>query len=136
MAETAQALTQALPLHVQLIQMGTAYWVSRVVYAAAKLGLADQLAAGPRSAAELAGATRTHAPSLHRLMRTLASLGVLTEDAGHSFALTPLGDALKSGAPGSARATILALAGDYWWRGWGEFLHCLETGQTGSNPHS
>jgi len=58
------------PPHAQLIQMGTAYWISKVVYAAAKLGLADQLAAGPRSAAELAGPTRTHAPSLHRLMRT------------------------------------------------------------------
>ena len=79
MADNYQAASQALPPHVQLIQMGTAFWVSRVVYAAAKLGLADQLAAGPKSAAELAGAMRLHAPSLHRLMRTLASLGILTE---------------------------------------------------------
>jgi hypothetical protein len=97
--------------------MGTGYWVSRIVYAAAKLDLADHLAGGPKSAAELAGPTRTHAPSLHRLMRTLASLGVLSEDVNHRFALTPLGEALKAGAPGSARATILALAGDWWWHG-------------------
>ena len=119
------------PAHVQLIQMGTGYWVSRIVYAAAKLGLADRLAKGPMSADQLAGPTGAHAPSLHRLMRTLAGLGVLSEDADHRFSLTPLGEALKADAPGSARATILALAGDWWWQGWEPFLHCLETGQTG-----
>ena len=50
--------SDALPPHAQLIQMGTGSWVSAIVYAAAKLGLADHLAAGPKSAAELAGATR------------------------------------------------------------------------------
>jgi hypothetical protein len=119
-----------LPSHVQLIHMGTGYWVSRIVYAAAKLGLADHLAGGPKSAAELAVPTRTHAPSLHRLMRTLASLGVLSEDIDHRFALTPLGEALKAGAPGSARATILALGGDWWWRGWEQVVYCVETGST------
>ena len=44
----------------------------------------------------------TH-PSLYRLMRTLANLGILTEDVTRCFALTPLGEALKTGAPGSAR---------------------------------
>ena len=90
-----RAASQALPPHVQLIQMGTASWVSAVVYAAAKLGIADHLAAGPRSAAELAGSTRTHGPSLHRLMRTLAGLGILTERDGQRFALTSLGEALR-----------------------------------------
>ena len=62
--------------------MGTASWVSGVVYAAAKLGIADRLAEAPRSAAELAGTMRMHAPSLHRLLRTLAGLGILTERDG------------------------------------------------------
>jgi O-methyltransferase/methyltransferase family protein len=119
------------PPHAQLIQMGMSYWVSRALYAAAKLGLADRLEAGPRSAAELAGETGTHGPALHRLMRALAGLGVLTERDGQRFALTPLGEALKSGAPGSARATLLALAGPMCWEGFGELMHSLETGKTG-----
>jgi hypothetical protein len=131
MAEKLSAEAEALPPHVQLIHMGTAYWVSRAVYAAAKLGLADHLAGGPQSAAELAGPTHTHAPSLHRLMRTLASLGVLSEGADHRFALTPLGAALKTGAPGSARASILALAGDWFWQAWAHVLYSVETGKTG-----
>jgi hypothetical protein len=101
-----------------------------VVSAAAELGLADQLAAGPKSAAELAGPMKLHAPSLHRLMRTLASLGVLTEQEGQRFALTSLGEALRDGAPGSARATLLAFNGVLW-RGWEELRYSLATGKPG-----
>ena len=131
MSEIPPSPSEALPPHAQLIQMGTAFWVSRIVYAAAKLGLADLLASGARSAAELAEATHTHAPSLHRLMRTLASLGVLTEREAQRFALTPLGEALKTDAPGSARATLLSLSGQWFCSGWQEILYSLETGKTG-----
>jgi len=131
MEENHETKTDALPPHVQLIQLATGYWVSRIVYAAAKLGLADHLADQPKSAAELAGPTGTDKPSLHRLLRTLASLGILSEDPDHRFALTPLGEALKTDAPGYARSSILSLAGDLRWRSWGEFLYCLETGETG-----
>jgi hypothetical protein len=132
MSENRETATlQTLPPHAQLIQMGTASWVSGILYAAARLGLADHLAAGPRSAVELAGPTRTHAPSLHRLMRSLAGLGVLTEGDAQRFALTPLGEALRTGAPGSARGTLLAFCGPWFWRGWEEILYSLETGKPG-----
>lgn len=131
MSNNQETASQVVPPHAQLIQMGTASWVSGVLYAAAKLGLADHLATGPRSVGELADATRTHAPSLYRLMRTLASLGILTEQDTQRFALTPLGEALKTGAPGSARATLLAFCGQWFSRGWEEILYSLETGKPG-----
>jgi len=112
-----------------------AHWVSHIVYVAAKLGLADHLAAGPLTADQLAGPTGTHAPSLYRLMRTLASLGILTEDAAHRFALTALGEAMKAGAPGSARATILTMASDWWMRGFGQLLYSVQTGKPGFEKH-
>ena len=43
MSDDKDAVANALPPHAQLIQMGTASWVSAVVYAAAKLGIADHL---------------------------------------------------------------------------------------------
>ena len=129
-SETPQNAPLPAP-HEQLIQMSSAYWVSKIVYAAAKLGLADHLAAAPRSAAELAGVTGTHAPSLHRLMRTLASLGLLTEGEGQRFALTPLGAALQTGAPGSARASVLTLCGPWFVAAFEQLLYSLETGHTG-----
>ena len=119
------------PPHAQVIQMGMGYWVSRALYAAAKLGLADKLAAGPRSAAELAKETGTLPSALHRLMRLLAGLGILkTERDGQRFSLTPLGEAMKSGAPGAARATLLSVAGPLFWQAFGEYMYSLETGKT------
>src|SRR3954466_13210487 len=111
------------PPHAQLIEMATAHWVSHIVCVAAKLNLADHLAKGPKSADQLAGPTGTHAPSLYRFMRTLAHLGILTEDAAQRFALTAVGAALKTGAPGAARATILTLAGDVFASGFGQLLY-------------
>jgi hypothetical protein len=123
--------TATPPPHAQLIEMGSAYWVSHLVHVAAKLNLADHLAKGAKSADELAGPTGTHAPSLYRLMRTLAHLGILTEDISHRFTLTLLGEALKTGAPGSARATILTLASDEFSAGFGQLLYSVQTGKSG-----
>ncbi len=131
MQEKNDIKNEAAPPHAELVQMAMAFWTSRIVYVAAKLRLADHLSKGRKSADALAGLTSTHAPSLYRVMRTLASLGILTEDESHEFALTPLGEALKSGAPGSAHATILTLAGDWAWRGWEQMLYSVETGKSG-----
>jgi len=64
-------------------------------------------------------------------MRTLASLGVLTEREAERFALTPLGEALKMGAPGAARSTLIAFGGEWFRQGWGELLYSLQTGKPG-----
>lgn len=64
--------------------------------------LADHLADGPKDATQVAAATNTHAPTMHRFMRTLAGFGILTEGEGGRFALTPMGEALRSDAPGAA----------------------------------
>ncbi|HXY76752.1 MAG TPA: methyltransferase [Steroidobacteraceae bacterium] len=123
------AQADSVPPHVRLIEMGTASWITMIIHGAARIGLADHFDGGKKTAEELAGPTGTHAPSLRRLMRTLAGLGVLVEGPPGEFALTPLGEALKSGAPGSARASILSLAGDRFWRSMGEFPYALQTGK-------
>ena len=115
----------------QVIQMATACWMSRLVFVAAQLGLADHLASGPQTADAVAVTTKSHAPSLYRVMRTLASLGLMTEDDHHRFALTPLGETLKTGAPGSARATVLTLAGDLIWQAYAELPYSVQTGKSG-----
>lgn len=131
MTSDYQAVPCTLPPHVQLIQMATSAWAARTVHAAAKLGLADQLADGPRSAAELAGAVHAHAPSLHRLMRTLASLGILAEQKEQRYALTNLGAALKTNAPGSARSTVLTFGSPWAQSAWDHLVYSVQTGKTG-----
>jgi hypothetical protein len=111
--------------------MAMGHWVSRIIYLAAKLNLADRLAGGPKSAEELAGPTETDARSLYRFMRSLSNLGILAESDSHRFALTPLGEALKTGAPGSARPTVLTVASDWWVRGFCELPYSVQTGKSG-----
>src|SRR6187401_1935749 len=105
--EAMAAEVDGPPPAVALLQMMTGYWVSQALYVAAKLGVADLLADGPRPAEELALATHTHAPSLRRVLRALASVGVFTEAAPGVFALTPLAALLRTGIPGSMRALAI-----------------------------
>jgi hypothetical protein len=103
---------------------------SRVVHLAAQLGLADRLADGPKEAHVLASQTGTHAPSLHRLLRALASIGVVDEREPGYFALTPLGSQLRTGVPRSLRSLALLYGGDRAWHCWGGLLHSVRTGET------
>ncbi len=112
----------------QLLPMIWGIHISRAVYAVAELGIADLLADGPVSSAELSRATGTHEPSLYRVLRLLAALGVFTEPGPRSFGLTLLGDRLRSGVPAGMRswARLLETIG-----GVRPFEHILDTVRTG-----
>jgi hypothetical protein len=109
-------------------RMLTGYWISQALYVAAKLGIADLLTPGPRSPEDLAQATKSHAPSLYRLLRALASVGVFAEDGQGRFSLTPLAECLRSDVPGSQRALAI-MTGEEHYRAWGELLYSVQTGQ-------
>src|SRR2546427_8811759 len=79
----------------QLIWPGA--MAAQVVYVAAKLGLADLITQEPKTARELAQATKTHGPSLGRFLRVLVGLGIFTEDEKGRFHHTPLSETLRSG---------------------------------------
>jgi DNA-binding IclR family transcriptional regulator len=81
MSDVAHGKTETPSPQSQLIQMATAYWVSRFLYVAARMNLADQLVERPKTAEEIAQLTGATASSLYRFMRTLASLGLFTEDS-------------------------------------------------------
>jgi hypothetical protein len=112
----------------QLSRMLSGYWISQALYVAAKLGLADLLIHGPRTVDDLAQAARTNAPSLYRLLRALASVGVFTEDAQHQFSLTPLAECLRTDRPDSQRSLAIMM-GEEHYRAWGELLFSVQTGQ-------
>jgi hypothetical protein len=112
----------------QLITTGL--WITKGLYIAATLGIADLLVAGPQTSEELARATGTHGPSLYRVLRALASLGVFAEDTEGRFGLTRLAATLQSG-PGSLRA-LAQMWGEPWhWQAWGGLLHSVQTGDAG-----
>src|SRR5262245_43783610 len=102
---------------------------AQAVGVAAQLGIVDHLAKGPCTAAELAVATGTHAPSLYRLLRALASLDVLVEDTEGRFSSTPLGDTLRSGVPGSVRGPVIMSTVPTMTLAAAEMLHTVQTGE-------
>ena len=79
--EAGQPTAEERAAATTLLRMIWGIHISRAIYVAAELGIADRLATGPMSSAELAEATRAHEPSLYRVLRLLAALGVLAESS-------------------------------------------------------
>jgi hypothetical protein len=115
-----------------LLQLVTGHYISRAIYVAAKIGIADLLGDGPRHYTELAKASDTDAPILYRLMLLLASAGVFSEQEAGWFRLTPVGEYLRSGVPNSRRALALLLAGPAQQRSWSGLLDVVKTGKVPS----
>ncbi len=113
-----------------MLRLISGAWISRALYAAVKLGIPDMLKDQVKRADELADATRTHAPSLYRMMNLLVSVGVLTRDQNNYFGLTPLGATLRTGEPGSLCAWALHQLEDAHYQAWGDVLHSIQTGET------
>jgi orsellinic acid C2-O-methyltransferase len=119
----------AEPPGLALYRIGIGHYFSRALALAAKLGIADLLADGPRRYDELAESLGSHAPSLNRVMRLLASIGIFEERDDGAFALTPLGDLLRTGVPGSMRSSVQLFAGVGIQDSWKELEYCVQTGE-------
>ncbi|HEX2271321.1 MAG TPA: methyltransferase [Pyrinomonadaceae bacterium] len=119
----------------QMLQIISGFWISRAVYVIAKLGIADLLSSGPKTAEDLAQSTETHAPSLYRLLRALASVGVLKSESEGRFGLTPVSQTLVTGAPGSLRWFAVSELGQEHYPAWGNLMHSVKTGGIAFDDH-
>ena len=113
-----------------LTQIMLGSMASQALYVAAKLGVADHLVDGPKHVEELAKATETDAPSLYRVLRALASLGIFTEQGDRVFAMTPTAEPLRSNVPHSLRDVAIFWGEDWHWEVWGKILHSVRTGKS------
>jgi hypothetical protein len=116
--------------HTRMRQIIMGFRASQLIYVAAKLGIVDELANGARDAAALAAAVGAAPEPLYRLLRALASLGVLEEGPERTFTLTPLGHPLRRDAPGSLKSTALLYGDAVFWNAYGQMLHSIRTGET------
>src|SRR5882762_6718332 len=128
MAQQLEPIKTDVSPSTAMLQMISGFWISRAVYIAAKLGLADHLHGGHKTSAELADITGTHAPSLYRVLRALASVGVFVEDERRGFGLTPLSETLLTDRPDSLRAFATVELGEEHYPAWGRLLHSVRTG--------
>jgi len=111
-----------------MLQIISGFWISRAVFIIAKLGIPDLLKSGPKTADELASATKTDAPSLFRILRALVSVGVLNSADGGGFAQTPVSETLVTDAPGSLRWFAVSELGQEHYPAWGNLMHSVKTG--------
>jgi hypothetical protein len=122
------------PLQPAQLELGIGLFrLSRMLHAAARMGIAPLLAPEPRSAPVLAAMAGTHAPTTQAFLDALAAWGILMRDADGRYGLTPVSRRLL---PGEADGVNLRqVAG---WAGlesvvdaWSGLEHTLRTGESG-----
>lgn len=111
-----------------LLKMIAMRHLPQALHVVAVLGVADLLADGPKSSDELAQATRTHAGTLYRVLRTLVSARVFAQDKAGRFGLTALGQPLRSDVADSVRAASIFLSGESELEGL--LVDCVRSGKT------
>lgn len=112
----------------RLIGYVTGFFASQAVIAAAELGVADAIAAGAGTAEEVARRVGSEPNSTYRLLRALGGLGLVSEDRGRRFQLTPTGELLRTDVPGSLRDYARMQLGHY--VPWGQLTEAVRTGRS------
>ena len=113
-----------------IMQMSMGAMVTQAIYVAAKLGVADIVANGEKHVDQISQEAGAHSPSLYRIMRSLASLGVFNETKPRTFANTPLSEVLRADIPGSMRDSMLFMGEPWHYNVWANMLHSARTGET------
>ena len=120
---------QSLPPQAFLTQIAFNHVVTQALYVAARLGIADLVAAGPRPVSELAAATNVNERALYRVLRSLASVGVFAETDSKVFALTPYAELLRADVHNSMRDNVIFMGEEWHWRVIGNMLYSVQTGK-------
>ena len=122
--------TEGLPPQAILYDLIDGFTRTQCISVVSKLGVADELATGPKTAEELGQAVAAHPRELRRVLRAVASLGIFAEDREGRFHLTPLAETLRSDVPGSMRDFAVLYGQPWYWRPWGDLLNSVKTGET------
>jgi len=115
----------ALELH----RLLNGFQITQAIYVAAVLGLADQITAHPRPAAEIAVAVNAHPGALYRLLRALAALDIFREHDDRCFSMTAMGDCLRTESLHPVRPHAIFIGQKNQWEAWGNLLHSVQTGE-------
>jgi hypothetical protein len=114
----------------QMRLLATGYHIPRCLHVVAELDIATRLADSARPASDIAGEAGVDGPTLHRVMRALASVDVFQEIEGGRFINTALSETLRSDRSGSLRSWVVFYGDEPAWRSWGEFSYSVRTGRS------
>jgi hypothetical protein len=119
----------SVPPFLRLYQLTTGAWLTQAISVAARLGVADAIAAGASSTTEIAQQVGAHASTLYRLLRALSDHGILAEGPGDRFALTAMGESLRSDASHSLRRWAIWTGARFYRDAWSDLEHAVRTGE-------
>ena len=122
--------TRFVPPRLSMLQIAFGPMVQQALGIAAKLGIADRLAAGAKTSADLAASTDTNEPALYRILRALASAGIFTETSARVFENTEMSELMRSDVPGSMRNSVIFMTASWHYNAWSEMGHSVKTGET------
>ena len=123
-------VTTALAPGTALMQLLFGKQISYSIAAIARLGVADHMSMTPTSIEFLADKVDAHAPSLYRVMRMLAGVGVFGQTE-RQFSLTPVGELLRSDHKNSGRYRAMLRGEEWTTRAYEHFADCVSTGEDG-----
>lgn len=126
------ASRSAVPANIALLEISQGAWLTQALYAAAQLGIADELRDRPRSSSDVASAVGADPGATYRLMRALAANGLLKLHRDGRFSLTRVGQALRSDYDGSMAPMIKLIGHPSHWEHWGNLLYSVKTGESGA----
>lgn len=106
------------PAPIPLLEIVSGHWRVHALGAIARLGVADRLAAGPREVGDLAREVGAHEDSLFRVLRALASDGILDRPAPRTFALNAISEPLCRDHPRSIHHTVVQITSEWSQRAW------------------
>jgi hypothetical protein len=118
-----------------ILHIGAGLWLSRALWAAARLRIADAVAETPRSVEEIAAETGTRPDMLRRLMNALAAAGIFAADGEGRFSHSELSGLLRADHPLSQRAFVESVFGHEHYAAWGEIEESLRSGTTAFDHH-
>jgi O-methyltransferase domain len=115
-------------LESRMLRLGSGHFAAQAIHVFAKLDLADLLRDGDKTSDELARRTGSNEAALSRLLKFLATVGVVSELDGASFSLTQLGRTLCSRPSPVIRDNVLLMCSPAFWSGIGNLFDAVKTG--------
>jgi hypothetical protein len=125
--ERAQRLARSQRMN----QLLCGFQISAAIGAVAGLGVADALANAPARSTDLADSLGADARSLERVLQALTDVGIFEKLADGRFALTSLGETLRTDVPGSMRRAAMLWTEEWHWRAYGHLASSVRTGEAG-----
>jgi hypothetical protein len=118
-----------VPAHIAVVEHAHRFTAAHLLSALAELGIADHLAAGPKTADELAVLVGGDADALHRALRAAAVVGIVRAGRDGRFHQTRLTGPLRSGHPAAAGDWCRYIASPAVQSAWADLACSLRTGE-------